>query len=1229
MIHYLKSVHIHGFKSFADKLILDFQPGVNVVVGPNGSGKSNIADAVRWVLGEQSIKSLRGSKMEDIIFVGSHSRRQVSRAEVTLIFDNTTRLFPLDYEEVTISRCIYRDGDAEFHINRVPCRLKDIQELFLDTGSGKEGFSIIGQGRVEEILNARADERRYLIEEVAGISKYRVRKKEAVRKLTDTQQNIDRLMDIIIEVEERLGPLAKQAEQARKYVQLNEELRATEVCMIVQSLEELKQQNDQAHQEIDRLNIRRDTQAASLAQQEKTATDQRTHLNALDQKMQTVQDDLHKRTNDLQDLQHEITLLEERETHMAQQTSRLDQDMGSSQEKNQAAQTSLEHWTQRQTEIHTQASHIENTLKCHEDDLQRLRRLSGAERLEAIKDEIFDALTAETNWGNQMRELDRQIDMHRRGQAQLDAEIARVDKGKKALESDLADLENSLADAHTVKAGLETTVSALEHSLNEKAAQWQEVSDKLARLIRRLDQNQARWQTLKSIQESREGYFKGVKEILDAYAQGKVSCGALYGAVAENISVDKKYEPAIEVALGSAMQNLIIDTSDSAKKCIAYLKAHKSGRATFLPLDDIRGTLLSLPSSIKKNPGYLGLAVELIRFDKKFTRTMEYLLGRIIIVTDLDAGVAISRACGQRYRIVTLTQDQINIGGALTGGSFQSKSHLLGSTRELETLAETIAVLETEHAQQNLVLKQNAHECDSLKDTLKTAQTDLQKSLEKISLRSASHQHIQEKIAREAEMVTMITTQKQELAEQIVTALANHEEAADKRDTAQKQVHRLKEDQAALDEEARSYAEQADTTAERITVLKVELARLREEHDQMTQRIADEKKEYTQEQDRIQQRLQEKEQLLQASARSADTRVQMEEQVKQDQQALTVQKDLLAEDRIQKEHLARDLNTLEEEIKQIRENLAATNNQTHHIELKCARSLSDWEAGLDRLESEWNLTWEEAVEEAGRCTHAQVKDEEEPEGSAVDTEIPTPKTKALAKETRRLQKRVQEIRKALAQLGAVNHTALEEHPAMVERYNFLKTQYDDLIAASTKLTDFIGELDQVMQEKFAQGFEEVNKAFSEVFCQLFEGGHAHLSLDQPDNLLETGINIIAQPPGKKPQLLSLLSGGERAFTAIALLFAMLKVKPSPFCIMDEIESALDETNVRRFIQYVRRLSSNTQFILISHRRGTMEAADRLYGVSMEESGVSKLLTIELDQFGTQPAERRELSWLDS
>jgi len=1264
VIHYLKSVQIHGFKSFADKLTLDFQPGVNVVVGPNGSGKSNIADAVRWVLGEQSVKSLRGNKMEDIIFVGSHSRRQVSRAEVSLVFDNTSRLFPLDYEEITITRCVYRDGDGEFYINRVPCRLKDIQELFLDTGSGKEGFSIIGQGRVEEILNARADERRLLIEEVAGISKYRVRKKEAVRKLTDTQQNMDRLDDIISEVENRLGPLAEQADQARQYLRLQQELRETEVRMIVKNLENIKQQNDLAHAEIHRLTQERDAQATVLDSQENTTAAKRALLENLAEKIQTIQDEIHKREGELSDLQHKITLMQERETYMAQQATRLEQDMGSSAEKNQAAQTSLDHWIGRQTAIRDQVTHIQTTLNTHEDELKRLRRLSGAERLETIKDEIFDALTAETTWSNQMRELDRRLEIDRRAQAQLDIELTRADKGRQTLLSELDVLQASAAVAQDARTHIETTVTTLEQTLSHKTTVCQETSDKLAQLHRRLDQNQARWQTLKSIQESREGYFKGVKEILDAYDKGKIPCGRLYGSVAENINVDKTYEPAIEVALGSGLQSLLIDTSDSAKKCIAYLKINKSGRATFLPLDDIQGSRLQVPDTIKAMPGYLGLAADLVKFDKKFTRAMEHLMGRIVIVTNLDAGVAIARAAGQKYRIVTLTQDQINIGGALTGGSFQSKTHLLGSARELETLAETIKTLETEQQALSQHLRQNAGERDTLKIDLTAVQKELQKHIETDKLNTVAQKHLEEKITRETEMVEMLQGQKQDLAEQIATTLINQEEAGEKHIVAQDLVIQLKDDQTALEQETRSYAEQADTTAERITSLKVELARLNEEYEQMNQRINDEKKEYDEEQTALEQRNQEKEKLLLNCAESAASRAQMQEQLQEAQQTLTQDKTGLAEDRLERDALSLELNALEETAKQSRSKLSAQNGQIHQIELKCARGQADWETGLDRLETEWELTWEEAVLEvensifadtAFEKAGAEIESSNLERSSSPEPANPNPadieqadieqanieqadieqasiepaNIEQAVSNTRFLQKRVLEIRNELGRLGPVNHTALEEHPAMIERYNFLKIQYDDLIAASTKLLDLIGELDEIMQEKFAQGFDDVNKAFSEVFCQLFEGGRAYLSLDQPDNLLETGINIIAQPPGKKPQLLSLLSGGERAFTAIALLFAMLKVKPSPFCVMDEIESALDEANVKRFIQYVRRLSANTQFILISHRRGTMEAADRLYGVSMEESGVSKLLTIELDQFGTQPAERRELSWLDS
>ncbi|NLI91399.1 MAG: chromosome segregation protein SMC [Peptococcaceae bacterium] len=1180
---FLKAIQIQGFKSFADKIRLELQPGLSVIVGPNGSGKSNVADAVRWVLGEQSAKSLRGSKMEDVIFAGSSARRPVGMAEVSLIFDNSSGLFSLDYDEVVITRRVYRDGDGQFFINRTPCRLKDIQELFMDTGSGKEGFSIIGQGRVEEILNLKSEERRLLIEEVAGISKYRLRKKEALKKLEETQQNVNRLNDIIAEIETRIEPLAKQAEVARVSKGLIAELEETEIKLIVNELSEINNKLINSQSGMDGLTKEITVLTTRIVEEENLNIRSKYELNQLEERLQALQSEVYNLENSVKETAYELSLLSERQGYAKEQLTRLEKEICATEEKIGQSDMKITSLTGKEAVLQNNLFEVSKMLQAHENRMAELRELSGSTRLEDLKTEIFEEMSNRSKLINEKTEIEHKKETLLKKEEQCQQDLLSREAEKEVLLQEIREQEAEKVRIENRESELLSRLEITNNGLEEKRKEQSKLEEYSANLVRRMDQAGARLNALQTLEDNLEGYQKGVKETLFAFRKGEIHCRSIFGTVAENIEVQEKYELAVETALGNSLQNIIVETTEDGKECIAYLKKTNNGRATFLPLDAIRGGRTSLESKTLHHKGFQGLAVDLVKYDKKFNEIMESLLGRILIADNMDSAIDIAKINNYRVRVVTLQGDQVNIGGSLTGGSARNQSSgLLSRVREIEEITQKVKEFQAELEGKKQEKASLMKGIESLLQDKENLEQELKGQSEAKGILAVEKKHREDRSRHLEEALRVLHFDLSDIANQLEGLRERDNTTGKQVSESEDRIKELQDEQASLEKMVKETNTLVQELTEEITSAKVESARWEQERDQTRHLIQEENDRLQRNHQLIEEKKQELAGVVQFEEELIKGQDDAEKSIQETTKELNEKKLHLVQLRKEKEAFSSATIKQEEDIHIKRRQAKDMEQQLHQYELRIARWQTEWETGCIRLQEEYNLAWDQA---SGYISQDK-KDF--------------------------LQEKILSLKTQIEDLGPVNYTALEEYPETLQRFEFMSSQRNDLIEAGNSLMGLIGELDKSMIERFEEGFKAVNEAFKEVFKELFNGGNAELQLDDPDNLLETGVRIIAQPPGKKPQLLSLLSGGERSFTAIALLFAFLKVKPSPFCLLDEIEAALDEANVKRFVHYLHTLSDHTQFIVISHRRGTMESADRLYGITMEESGVSKLLTVELE-----------------
>jgi chromosome segregation protein len=1182
---FLKRLELSGFKSFADKTELEFVQGITAVVGPNGSGKSNIADGIRWVLGEQSARSLRGGKMEDIIFAGSDARKAVNYGEVSLTLDNSSGSLPLDFNEVTVTRRVHRSGESEYFINKQACRLKDITELFMDTGIGKEAYSIIGQGRIEEILSTKSEDRRGIFEEASGIVKYKSRKKETEKKLEETEQNLLRIHDLVSELEDQIEPLRIQSEKAVRFKELKELLKKNEISVYVYQIEHLYAAWKEAEDKLKALDTERLALSSVVSKHDAQLEKHRMETRRLEEEVEQLQALLLELSEEFEKCEGYGEVLKERRKNYTANRQQLIQTMALQEQRVSDKRSELERFGVKMAEVGAELKEFQARLAKEEERLQGVSGGMSSEAEDMLKTELLDKLNQMAQARNEARYAEQQLESLNRRLERLEEERHRWQEQRDLIADRKQQLEHKLESVVHEIDKVRQRYLDVSQRLKEKQTLLEDLLSTVRKWEQKLGALTSRRDTMREMANDYDGFMLGVKEVLKAKDRNQGLRG-IHGAVAELVKVPAEYETAVETALGGALQHIVVDNEAHGREAIAFLKKRQLGRATFLPLDVIRGR--SIADHDKKQvasaPGFIGIAVDLVKFDARYEQIFSSLLGNVIIAGTLEEANRIAAKAQYRYRVVTLEGDVVNPGGSMTGGSQQQKkTSLLSRQRQIEELDKEIAASEGQlaelRARAELIKKEIAAETAVLEELRQTGE---QMRMEEQQIRAGMGPLDSE--ARQVEEQLHLYSQDRE------SLHAEREELKARKLEAGQLIVRLQEEEAALQQAIR-HAESVRKASEsareelqtHLTDLKIKVASL-----------AQEKQSLSDQQRRLQGELAADEQELAANrsllaqlerdmeSLEAENVAQIEQlnSLKLKKQQCTEQLEFKRAERAEWQH---QLELEENKTRDQRNQLKQVEEEMHQTEVRANRLDVELENMLKKLAEDYELSFELAKERY-----------------PVPDDVPS------------VQNRVRELKREIASLGEVNLGAIEEYQRVNERFQFLTEQKNDLIEAKTTLYQVIREMDEEMAKRFKSTFDEIRSHFGVVFAKLFGGGRADLILSEPDRILDSGIEIVAQPPGKKLQNLQLLSGGERALTAMALLFSMLHVKPVPFCVLDEVEAALDEANVSRFASYLREFSGQTQFIVVTHRKGTMEEADVLYGVTMQEGGVSKLVSVRLE-----------------
>lgn len=1186
---YLKRLEMQGFKSFAEKIKLDFNCGITAVVGPNGSGKSNIADAIRWVLGEQSVKTLRGSKMEDVIFAGTEHRKPLGFAEVTIVLDNSDSTLPIDYEEVAITRRVYRSGESEYLINKTNCRLKDITELLLDTGIGRDGYSVIGQGRIDEILSTRSEDRRQIFEEASGIMKYKVRKHDAEKKLELTRQNLERINDIIAELESQLEPLREQSEKARRFLDLREELKVLEVNVYLDSMKkfrdrlevmdkQLKTVQDQINDENNKLD--------EITRSNKEKTDL---LKSMDERLEEAKQLFYEMEGNLERCSSEIKLNQEKIANLMQNIERLDTEKAELREKIEVLETEEAGKKDRLKYLERQLEEYSAKLAGFEKQMEELlKTLDEEERsIELLKSEIMDKMDIQSDKKLQISNLRSHIENMQKRQRSIDTEVYQnvVEKDREKMKKE--ELTESIRNAEQHIKGHKEKLSGLFREREETDKMLSELRMKQAKINSDIQSKSSRVRTLREMEQKLEGYNRSVREVLQACHASPQFGRGIHGALAQLIEVDRKYETAIEISLGGALQNIVTQTEEDAKKAIEFLKRNKLGRATFLPIRSVegRGFDNQTMARIKQCEGFCGVASELVSYDSVYTGIIRNLLGKVVVIDNLDNGIKMARKFRYSFRIVTLDGDLLNTGGAMSGGSLENRgTGILTRNREISELDEELKSLRQQETGVSKDIKQLTEDISRIDSDISSIENEI-KNNELVKIRDESHlAQTDENLEKLTARMEMLRQEKEQLEREIketgneltkyeLELLQIEEEISEAKKTVAEFQEKHKEDQAARDAlhtDITDYKISVNSIKESIAGVNESSDRIHTEKENMVMSIT--KKESEQE------RFREEIKKLEEQIEGLNARIKKHSE---ERSGRSFEIDRLTEER---KILEEDIYDIVNKINDTNKTILLLQEEYSRTEVRKTRLEAEMEALQDRIWNEYELTYSSAMElkkDVGSLTSAQ--------------------------------RRINEIKNMIKELGPINVAAIDDYIKTKDRYEFMTNQRNDMEQAREKLLRVIAEMTSIMKKQFLEQFKLINKNFNDVFRELFNGGRASLTLVDEENVLESGIEIEAQPPGKKLQNMMLLSGGERAFTAIALLFAILRLKPSPFCVLDEIEAALDEANVYRFVEYLKNYSCNTQFIVVTHRKGTMEGSDMLYGVTMQEHGVSKIISMKMGE----------------
>ena len=1178
---YLKSIEIHGFKSFANKIVFQFHNGITGIVGPNGSGKSNVADAVRWVLGEQRIKQLRGASMQDVIFSGTETRKPLSYAYVAITLDNSDHQLAIDYDEVTVARRIYRSGESEYLINGTPCRLKDVNELFYDTGIGKEGYSIIGQGQIDKILSGKPEERRELFDEAAGIVKFKRRKAAAQTKLENEKQNLVRVNDILSELEKQVGPLEKQSEVAKVYLRKKEELKSLDINVFLLENKRLREQLASAEEKYNLAS----TELGETGEKYEGIKEEyeriQQEIESLDVAIEAAREQLTDTGLMRGKLEGEINVLKEQinsahgsENHLNNRKAALEEEIAGKEQEKQDILTDKKDTDTQVQEIAEAAAKAKADLEAIQNKITELNN-----HIEAGKNTIIGELNQRATIKSKMGRFDTMMEQINIRKAELNSRLLRAKSDEAAREETVKKLEETF----------ETVTEELRQMTEQEAASELELGNirenltgldaKLRETQTRFHQEQSKLETLTNITERYDGYGGSVKKVMEQKEKEK----GIIGVVADIIQVEAKYETAIETALGGNIQNIVTDNEETAKHMIGFLKQNRLGRATFLPLTSItKPQEFKNPEALKEK-GVIGMADELVGTEEEYRNVAKAMLGRIVVVDNVDNAVKIARKFDYGIRMVTLEGELLVPGGAISGGAFKNNSNLLGRRREMDELEKKVKKLSEDITTYNQKIEDTKSKRNKLRMDLEALKTEMQrKSIEQNTARLNISQ-ARERMEEEAESAQSLKLEEQEIEtrifeirsgkESITQELAASEELEK---TTQEQILgfqkelescRLEESEASAHagewevkvEKMRQALDYKQANVDRIGG---ELERAQAELKEILEALT----ENAQEVERKKNNILEIEKTIAASHENQDaSRKKLDEDLAKKEELSAKQKDFFRS----REEMSERMNALDKEVYRLGE-------QKKKLE--------------DGIEGQINYMWDEyeiTLSDAAGLRNEEMND------------LPV------------MKREISGLKDEIRKLGNVNVNAIEDYKNLMERYTFMKTQHDDLVEAEKTLEGIIEELDTAMRKQFTEKFVEISREFDKVFKELFGGGKGTLELMEDEDILEAGIRIIAQPPGKKLQNMMQLSGGEKALSAISLLFAIQNLKPSPFCLLDEIEAALDDSNVGRFAKYLHKLTKNTQFIVITHRRGTMEQVDRLYGITMQEKGVSTLVSVNL------------------
>lgn len=1175
----LKKLELKGFKSFAEKTTLEFNDGVTAVVGPNGSGKSNIIEAIRWVMGEQSAKNMRGGRMHDVIFSGTNSRKAINIAEATLVMDNSDGFLPVDFEEVSVTRRITRSGDSEYLMNKQPCRLKDIVDLFMDSGLGRESFSIISQGQVEAIFNSKAEDRRSIFEEAAGVFKYKVRKQKAERKLEETQDNLDRVQDILYELNAQVKPLREQSDIAQSFLEQKKELTDLDIGLAVMRIKELTEKVKTSHSEIDDFSNAISDIESSIKKEQSELTDVKSRLTELDHIRDQLNEQLLNNVQDRERTEAALSLHSEKAKHKEAFLS----EKQTAIEKQEEVKTDLEFRLKSvQEQLSQQSSKIEKLSKKIEDkklDKQRLES-DKEEAIEQLRASYIELMQEQTSLKNEQAYLEQQISKQSIVKEKVSKNAADSKSEYETIDSIVVEkreqhkfLKTELDKLLKQFQSLKTDLDMFDRSYETKQKRLSETTDQL-------QQAKAKRNSLVEMQENYTGYFAGVKSVM----QHKDNLEGIVGTIADLIDVPKEYMEAIDTVLGANSQFVVVENEEAGREAIKYLKQKRAGRATFLPLTTVQSRYLKskLIEQARDENGFLGIASDLIHFEPFVSNVIENLLGNTIIADSLKAANAIARKVHYRFRVVSLDGDIMNAGGSMTGGSGKrsTSTHLFSQKKELKELdifiSETEKTLEIRHAELQAD-QDKKNECANQLEEIRSMGEEKRVFEKQLQSEIEAVEENRVRLEREQKALLYESSEVEKELEQNETRLT---QVKDERGIIENKISSQKQEMSNLSvqkEDAESQKEEIDKTIlryqEELNTVREQQAAVRSQVDSLENQI-----------DQITQTIQtliEDKQALE-SGEDLGSKEELEEKFVQLKNSYSKLKNKEEQSKEQHESLEEKRDELEQSLTQKQGKKQYVVDEKSKKEIELSRSDVTIDHLLDYLSEEYNMSYEEARLQPN-----------------VDMEID---------ET---QKRVKLLKRGIEELGPVNLGSIEEYERIYDRWTFLTEQQNDLLEAKTRLYDTMDEMDKEVERRFKKTFERIQRQFAIVFPQMFGGGQAELQLTDPKDLLTSGVEIVAQPPGKKLTLLSLLSGGERALTAISLLFAIIQVRPIPFCILDEAEAALDEANVSRFGKYLHHFNTSTQFIVITHRKGTMEEADSLYGVTMQEKGVSKLVSVRL------------------